>query len=274
MKRGVEIEPSDLPIPSRRPQVRPVIPWRGSKRRLVKTLLPLLPPHTCYVEPFAGGLALLLAKPRSKIEIVNDLNGDLVALYRCIQFHLPELLRELTHLHIGRQTLRDLLANPGLTDIQRAARFYTRLRASFGSDGRSFAVAKSQGRMPFTPDRHQDLLGAARDRLAGVIVECHPYERVLQNYDSPDTLFFLDPPYLNTDPDAYDGWTESDLETFRARVAKLKGKWIVTLDDSEFNRKLWAGCQVETVSTRNGSSNTRDGIRHFGELIIRPPQAA
>lgn len=58
-------------------------------------ILPLIPTHICYCEPFAGGLAVLLAKQRSKVEVINDLNGDIVALYRCVQNHCDELLRVL-----------------------------------------------------------------------------------------------------------------------------------------------------------------------------------
>ena len=73
--------------------IRPILRWPGRKTRMLKHRLPLIPEHVCYCEPFAGSLALLLAKPRSQVEIVNDMNGDLVALYRNLQYHLPELLR-------------------------------------------------------------------------------------------------------------------------------------------------------------------------------------
>jgi DNA adenine methylase len=253
---------------------KPVIHWPGGKTRMLKLLLPMIPPHNLYCEPFAGGLAMLMRKARSPIEVVNDINGDLVALYRCIQYHLPELTREISHMISSRQTLYDFLNNPGLTDIQRAARFYYRHRCSFAGKGKTFAVAKTRASHGFEQQINRDLLGAARTRLDGVIVEHATYDHCFRLYDSPETFWFLDPPYLHARPDAYDGWTESELETFRARVAKLKGLWIVTLDDSPFNRKLWSGCQVEAVTTRNGCCNTANGIQRFGELIIRPPQAA
>lgn len=70
----------------------PVIPWIGGKRRLAKTILPLFPEHTCYVEPFAGAAALFFLKQPSKSEVLNDVNGDLVNLYRVIKHHLEEFL--------------------------------------------------------------------------------------------------------------------------------------------------------------------------------------
>ena len=62
----------------------PIIPWIGGKRRLAQHILPLFPAHTCYCEPFAGAAALLFAKEPSKVEVLNDVNGDLVALYRVV----------------------------------------------------------------------------------------------------------------------------------------------------------------------------------------------
>ena len=74
-------------------KVRPVVAWQGGKRWLTKELLPLIPPHKMYVELFCGGGALLCAKPPSGAEVINDTNSDLVTLYRCVKWHLDELLR-------------------------------------------------------------------------------------------------------------------------------------------------------------------------------------
>ena len=250
----------------------PVLRWPGGKSRMLKRLLPLVPPHTCYVEPFAGGLALLLAKERSPVEVINDLNGDLIALYRCIQYHLPELLRELDHLVASRESLKDFRTQPGITDIQRGARFYFRNRISFAGSGASLGVARTKGGgVGFFSSRNEDLLGAARPRLSGVVVENLPYERCLDLYDGPETFFFLDPPYLGAEPKIYRGWTESEMKAFRARLRTLKGTWLVTVDDSPLNRELWSDCHVEAVSTPNGCLNNRtDAGSRFGELIIRP----
>lgn len=255
------------------PKPKPIIRWPGGKRRLLKHILPLIPEHECYCEPFAGGLAVLLAKPRSPLEIINDLNGDLISLYRSVQYHLPELQRELTHLVSSRQMFKELLAQPGITDIQRAARFYYRHRVSFAGTGHSFAVARtSGGGASFRQRQNHDLLHAARERLDGVVIEHLSYERCLGLYDSPNTFFFLDPPYLNATRTAYPGWTEPDLRRFRAVLDKVKGRWLVTLDDSPFNRELFKGCRFQEITTRNGCVNVaRRPKQTFGELIITPP---
>jgi len=73
---------------------KPIIPWIGGKRRLVKDILPMFPEHTCYVEPFCGAAALLFAKDESKCEVLNDINGELMNLYRILQHHLEEFVKQ------------------------------------------------------------------------------------------------------------------------------------------------------------------------------------
>lgn len=126
------------------PQAKPVIGWPGGKTRMLAAILPLIPEHTTYCEVFGGGLAVFLAKPESDVEIINDINGDLVAFYRYCKFHLEPLLDEIDLVLNSRQELRDYIAQPGLTELQRAARWFIRNRISFGGMGETFAVSRAQ----------------------------------------------------------------------------------------------------------------------------------
>jgi DNA adenine methylase len=249
-------------------KTKPVVRWPGGKTRLLGDLLPLIRPHTTYVEAFGGGLAVLLAKERSKCEIVNDINGELVALYRCAQFHLDALIGEIEWTLTSRSNLADFLAQPGLTEIQRAARFFLRNRMSFGGSGTSYAVAKATGQ----PSRLNVLEGlrALNVRLDKVSVENLSYERLMANYDSPETLWFFDPPYSAGAVDAYGMWSDEEMRGFATRVMALKGDWIVTVNDSPLNRELFGRHDVTPVVTRSGSVNRRlKPDATFGELIIR-----
>lgn len=254
------------------PRVRPILRWPGGKSRMLKHLLPLIPAHVTYCEPFAGGLAVLMAKPRSKVEVVNDVNKDLTGLYRSLQFHLPEMLRQIDYFFSSRQNLHDFREQPGLTEIQRAARYLLRNRTSFGGSMDSFAVAKTKGGgAGFDRLTMGDLLGKAHERLNNVVVENLPYERCFKNYDSAENFFFIDPPYLNKPTGAYEGWTEAQMRELRRQVARLKGQWIVTVDDSELNRELFSDCHLRAVSTKSGLVNNATSPKaHFGELIITP----
>jgi DNA adenine methylase len=255
--------------------VKSVLRWPGGKRRLLKALLPLVPAAEdcdCYCEVFAGSAALLLAKDRHPTEVVNDLNGDLVALMRNAHFHLPALLEEMRWFVASRRDFEDFKAQPGLTEIQRAARFLLRNRVSFGGGMKSFGVAKTKGGgVGFDRDDVGERLEGIRRRLNKVVVENLPYERCLQNYDSPRSFFFMDPPYVGPATGAYEGWTQEEARLFRTRVDRLQGRFLITINDSPENRALFSDCHVQPVKTGNRLRNARTTkAATFGELIITP----
>lgn len=254
-------------------RIRPLIRWAGGKSRLLKHLLPL-PEHTAYVEPFAGGLAVLLAKSRSTIEVVNDLNGDLVNLYRCVQFHPEAIIQEVQWTLNSRRNLQDFLAQPGLTDLQRAARWLVRNKTGFGTSMTSYGVSRTSGGS--ATGSRENVQKAIRDlsaRLDKVSVENLSYERMLRLYDAPGTLFFMDPPYYQSDASCYDGWNEAEMTQFAERVLQLKGDWIVTLDDSKLTRQLFKGWTITPIKTVNGARNRAQGTTTFGEIIVRKQPA-
>lgn len=254
-------------------KTKPILRWPGGKGRLLKHLLPLLPADAdCYCEVFAGSAALLFAKERHPVEVVNDLNREIIALLRNAQYHLPALTEEMRWFVSSRQNLFDFIAQPGLTEIQRAARFLLRNRTSFGGGMKSFAVAKTKGGgAAFDRDDVGERLELIRRRLNKVVVENLPYERCLANYDSPKSIFFLDPPYVDAPTGAYDGWKQEDMLQLRSRLDRLQGKWILTINDSPANRRLFDDCQIRPIATLNQRSNKRTAApATFGELIITP----
>lgn len=115
----------------------PIIPWIGGKRRLVDMLLKRFPAHDCYVEVFAGGAAVYFARHPADVEVLNDVNGDLVNLYRVVTHHLEEFVRQFKWALTSRQVFKWLQDTrpETLTDIQRAARFFYLQQQSFGGQG-------------------------------------------------------------------------------------------------------------------------------------------
>jgi len=112
----------------------PIIPWIGGKRRLAKRIIPLFPEHTCYVEPFCGAAAIYFMKNQTKVEVLNDINGELVNLYRVVKHHMDEFVRQFRWSLTSRQMYKWLQDTPEeiLTDIQRAARFFYLQKNAFG----------------------------------------------------------------------------------------------------------------------------------------------
>lgn len=255
---------------------KPLVTWAGGKRRLLKHLLPRIPEHTCYVEAFGGGGAVLFAKQRSKVEVYNDLNGELVNVFRQAKWHPEELERELSLLPNSRELFKTFLCEPGCTEIQRAARFLLVNRWSFGGQMNSYGTGRVSGggggnvRL----SKIRDNITAVAARLDGVNIENLPWDEVIARYDAPGTFFFFDPPYINCGSTNYAAWKPAEMERFRAALADLQGRWLVTVDDSPECRRIFAGCDLTPVARANGIEN-RPGRKKnatYHELIIRSPR--
>lgn len=246
----------------------PIVPWMGGKRRLADTLLHRFPPHSCYVELFAGGAALFFLRPPAEVEVVNDLNGELVNLYRVVQNHLEEFIRQFKWALSSRQVFKWMQdANvEGMTDIQRAARFYYLQQQAFGGkvDGQTWGTATTQPAVNLL--RIEEQLSAAHLRLSGVYVEHLTWSACLDRYDRPHTLFYADPPYWQTEGYGLDfPWAEYEL--LAAKMRSAKGKVIVSLNDHPDIRRCFEGFQMETLQLDYTVGGAASRVQR-SELII------
>jgi len=227
----------------------PIIPWLGGKRRLAPQILPLFPDHTCYVEPFCGAAAMFFLKQPSDCEVINDINGELVNLYRVIQHHLEEFVRQFKWALTSRQVFEWEQAKVPrtLTDIQRAARFYYLQRNAFGGrvDGQSFGYATTSGpRLNLL--RIEEELSAAHLRLHGAYVENLPWTEVLSRYDRPHSLFYCDPPYWQTEGYGVDFGFEHYTEMARL-MGTIAGTMIVSINDHPDIREAFKAFPMRSV---------------------------
>jgi DNA adenine methylase len=230
----------------------PIVPWIGGKRRLADRILPLFPPHKCYVEPFAGGAALFFLRHPAEVEVLNDINGDLVNLYRVVQNHLEEFVRQFKWALSSRQVFEWLkMTRPEtLTDIQRAARFYYLQQSAFGGlvEGQTWGTATT------TPPglnllRLEESLSAAHLRLSRTYIECMPWSDCVERYDRPHTLFYLDPPYWGTEGYGVP-FPFSEYQAMAARLRRLQGRAIVSLNDHPDIRECFAGFHFEALDIK------------------------
>lgn len=155
----------------------PVIPWLGGKRRLADKLFPLFPKHECYVELFCGGAALyFLRHSRAHCEVLNDVNGELVNLYRVIQHHLEEFVRQFKWALSSREVFKwqQMTRPETLTDIQRAARFFYLQHHAFSGkvEGQHYGTATTAPMVNLC--RIEENLSAAHLRLSGTNIEHLP----------------------------------------------------------------------------------------------------
>ena len=249
----------------------PIIPWIGGKRRLASRILPLFPEHGCYVEPFCGAAALFFLKAPAKVEVLNDINGELVNLYRVVQHHLEEFVRQFKWALTSRQIFKWLQATPPepLTDIQRAARFFYLQKQAFGGkvEGQTFGVATTAPpRLSLL--RLEEDLSAAHLRLAATYIERLDWAACVRRYDRPATLFYCDPPYWGTVGYGVD----FGLDEY-ARLAELarsiKGKMIISVGDIPEMRQAFAGLAMERVELQYTVGGQGRSRQRSGELIIR-----
>ena len=170
----------------------------GGKRAIANQIIATFPKHTTYVEVFAGGAQVLFHKEPSKVEVINDLDGEIVNFFRICQAHFEELVRYLQFMVVSRawHVLLKATDPSTLTDVQRAARHLYLLKNSYASLvlrlNYKCHVVQPPG---FNPERMPQILEETHKRLARVQIECLPYEKVLEKFDRAQTLFYLDPPY-------------------------------------------------------------------------------
>ncbi len=227
----------------------PIIPWIGGKRRIAEQLLSRFPPHKCYVEVFAGGAALFFLRHPAEVEVINDINGDLVNLYRVVTHHLEEFVRQFKWALSSRQVFRWLKETrpETLTDVQRAARFFYLQQTAFGGkvDGQTWGTATTAPTINLL--RIEENLSAAHLRLAnGVYIEQLDWAACIERYDRPHSLFYLDPPYWETEGYGVPfPWEE--YERMAAVLAGIKGKAVVSLNDHPAIRECFRAFDMETL---------------------------
>lgn len=198
-----------------------------------------------YIEVFGGAGWVLFASDRNaKMEVYNDVNGNLVNLFRCTKYHPEALQKELEFVLLSREQFfnaKSQVEMQGLTDIQRAARFYVLIKESFGADLRSFCVS------PRNLENAIDYILAVSKRLNTVVIENQGFGHIIRTYDRADALFYLDPPYYETEKYYPDRFKPEDHEKLREALGRLKGRFLLSYNDCGYIRELYSGYNIKEV---------------------------
>jgi len=199
------IRPRLTPTRTEHP-TRALLRYFGGKWAIAPWILSHLPPHRIYVEPFGGAASILLRKPRSKVEVYNDLDETIVGILRTVQDprQCQLLMRRLRRTPYSRSEYER--AFQGSVDpVVRAQRAVVRAYQSFHHESlfglRKTCFASAKHKRGSSCKAHEwasyprSLMAICR-RLQGVVIECQPACEVIRTQDAPDTLFFIDPPYV------------------------------------------------------------------------------
>ncbi len=182
----------------------PPFPYFGGKQTLAPRIVGHFPAHGHYVEPFAGSLAVLLAKPPSGMETVNDLDGDLVTFWRVLRERPQELMNRIALTPHSRAEFDACRDREDCDDVERARRVHVQLTQGRGAVGarsgwRHYLKPAGGTGMPDYLVGYLRRFGAAAERIQGVSLECRPALEVIASYGrDPDVLLYVDPPYLGS----------------------------------------------------------------------------
>jgi DNA adenine methylase len=209
------------------------ITYYGGKQQLAPIILGLIPPHRLYCEPFVGGAAVFFAKEPSKVEIINDCNGELINFYEVVKRDFPALQKEIEislHSRLRYRQAKVIYENPEMFDcVKRAWAVWMLASSSYSCElGGWFGYDRTG-----TKSKKFDNASAAftvdyAARLQRTQIECRDALRIIKSRDTPDAFFYCDPPYVGTDQGHYDGYTQEDFDALLKTLEAIKGKFLLS----------------------------------------------
>lgn len=251
----------------------------------MSTILPLIPKHNLYCEPFCGGAAVFWGKEPSPVEVINDLNTEVINFYSVMQTKFEELYKLVQATLHSRKLHSDadvIYRSPHLfTDVDRAWAFWVQCNQSFSSNiGAGWGYARKKNscekKTHFNKDRFKEVF---RDRLKFVQIECNNALKVIASRDSEDTFFYVDPPYPEAHQGHYAGYRMSDFEELLNLLANIKGKFLLSSYDYEqldsaVKKHKWHQFKKEMVVTacvaQKGQKREKKKIEVFTSNFALP----
>ena len=241
------------------------IKWVGGKSRLRKFIIPMIPPHTCYVEPFAGAAWVLFGKPKSQVEVLNDIDEELITFFRVVRESPEELIESFEWELVSRAEFNRLasLDPQRLNDIQRAHRFYYLIMAGWGGEARypRFQTSIRDGghgnRLVGALKTLRKRLLPIHERLRTVLIENMDWRECVERYDSPTTTMYLDPPYLGNGVNyKFNMRDERDHRSIADYLKSTKGLWILSSYDTQEIRDLFDGYAITPIQSSSGMKSS------------------
>ena len=221
--------------------------YPGSKTTYAGWIIDHIPEHTQYIEPFGGAASVLVAKPRSELEVYNDLNGDCVEFFRAVRDRPNELKHWVENTPYSRQLFNEYVDSyPDWPEdtVEYAGRFLFVQQAQFGGKTLNSDQTPSYAVIKSTAWRGRDLdarenqwckkisnIRKLAERFKGVNIEKLDYADLVEKYDHEDAFFYFDPPYV----DVGDGYYQVEEGGFNHKrfvntLHDMEGKWLVSYD--------------------------------------------
>jgi len=247
--------------------LKPPIARMGGKSKLRKTIIEMIPEHVCYAEIFFGAGWVYFGKEPSKIEVINDIDKELINLFKMIKYHAPELQRLLEYEFSSRDIFQEYknTNEKYLTEINRAVRYLYLVSQSFASRGGVYGYGTTTKPSPqiFVTDALKDI----KERLRNTYVENLNFERIIDKYDREHTFFFCDPPYFETT--GYENtFGEKEHLILLKKLKTIKGRFLLTINDHEQVREWYKDFNLKEVEVQYSVSKEQKARKKYKELII------
>lgn len=244
------------------------ISYYGGKQNMVTTIIPLIPTHQIYVEPFFGGGAIYWAKEPSNHEVVNDVNMNIVNFYEVLKHSYFDLRKKVESTLHSRETYKKAMIIydcPWLfadDPVVRAWAFWVVTQQGFATKIGTWGYSRSN-QVPKTItnkiDRFQEVLS---ERLRMTTIEQNDAHKVILSRDTVDTFVYADPPYIDTNQGHYGGYDITHFKRDLNALATLKGKFLLSTYPSDILREFthkygWFTIEVDKpLSASNGAKLT------------------
>ena len=232
---------------------RPILRWYGGKWRLAPWIISHFPRHRVYVEPFGGAASVLLRKVRSHVEIYNDLDGEVVNLFRVLRSK-PKVAKLIVDLKLTPLSRHEFVAAymPARSQYTRAINLIKRSFLGFGAitGGRKTGFKTRFNKSSPSPTgdwlNYPDALLHSAERLMGVVIEERPAHQVISDHDSAETLFYCDPPYVLSSRTKKEKiyaleMTDADHERLAVLLKKVKGHVVLSGYRTKLYDRLYEG---------------------------------
>ena len=238
------------------------ITYYGGKQKMLSIILPMIPEHSVYVEPFFGGGAVFWAKEPAQVEFVNDINGEVANFYRVLKSNYPALKAEVDLTLHNEHTHREacnIYRNPeGHSPLRRAWAVWVLSHQSFyailGSTWKCSMTRNVAGQLQV---RKESFTEAYTRRLERTSIFSRDALTIIRRADREYTFFYIDPPYYNADMGHYSGYTEQDFGRLLELLSGLKGRFMLSSYPSDLLTEYtashnWYTLEVELPRSAGG----------------------
>jgi len=251
--------------------MKPLLTYYGGKQNLIKDILPLIPEHKQYVEPFFGGGAVFFAKPRSEHEVINDIDGRITNFYRVVKTKFDELklmIEGTAYSEVEHKRAKTILKTGQGTDVERAWAIWVQINMSFAAKMfAGFAFGNSGIIIKSVLNKKLNFTKKYAERLNLVEIFQRDALELIKLKDTEDTFFYLDPPYPDTEQGHYEGYTIDDFVKLLEVLKGIKGKFLLSsfyCDELEnyINIYKWNNKIIKKIcSAKKTQNGRRDKIK-------------